>query len=153
MRKLAIAFGCVLALGACQKPDAASTAAGLQATLGAASAASPRLATAAAAVNAKIAAASAKLAQYCTVAQIGLAGASLFGSAGGAVSAARTVVNDFCTTPPSDPVSAYTLVQGAVTDLKAAGITTKSVQRLSLGQASYAEKRLVRLHMQARRLK
>ncbi len=152
MRKLAIAAICLpMALAACQKADPAATAAALQATLGAASAVSPRLASAAATVNAKITTASAKLARYCAVATIGLAGASLFGSASGAVAAARTVVADFCDSPPSDPVSAYTLVQGAVTDLRAQGITASSVQRLSLQQTAYAEKRLMRLHYQMQR--
>ncbi len=149
MRKLAIVTVCLpLALAACQKPDAAATAAALQATLGAASATSPRLASAAATVNAKITSAAAKLARYCTLAQVGLVGASLFGSASGAIAAARTVVDDFCSSPPSDPVSAYTLVQGAIGDLKAQGITTSGVQRLSLQQSAYAEKRLMRLHYQ-----
>ncbi len=150
MRKIAFVCLLPLAIGACQKADPAATAAAIQATSGAISA-TPRLATAAATVNAKIAAASAKLAAYCTLATVGLAGASLFGSAGGAVAAARTVVSDFCDSPPSDPVSAYTLVHGAVTDLKAQGITTKSVQRLSLQQSAYAEKRLMRLHYQMQR--
>ncbi len=154
MRNIAIAIVCLpFAVGACQKADPAATAAALQATLGAASATSPKLASAAATVNAKITSAAAKLAQYCTVARVGLAGASLFGSSTGAVAAARTVVSDFCDSPPSDPVSAYTLVQGAVSDLRSQGITAKSVQRLSLHQSAYAEKRLMRLHYQAQRVR
>jgi hypothetical protein len=155
MRKPVLAFAVIVplvALGACQKPDAAATAAALQATLGAAAATSPKLAAAAIAVNSKIASASAKLSAYCTLAEVSLAGASLFGSAGGAISAARTVVSDFCSAPPSDPVSAYTLVQGAMADLQAHGITTRSVQKLSLQQDRYAAKRLMQLHLAAKKL-
>jgi hypothetical protein len=155
MRKPVLALACILplaALGACNKADPAATAAALQATLGAASATSPKLAAAALTVNAKIASASAKLSAYCTLAEVSLAGASLFGSAGGAISAARTVVSDFCSSPPSDPVSAYVLVQGAMADLQAHGITVKSVQKLSLQQDRYAARRLMQLHLAAKKL-
>lgn len=154
MRKLAMLVLAVpLALGACNHAKTTDTTAALQATLSAASTASPKVASAIVTVNAKIASASAKVSQYCTLARVSLAGASLFGSSNGAVAAARTVVADFCDAPPADPVSAVTLISATVDDLKAQGITAKSVQHLSLAQDRYAAKRLMRLHLKAQRVK
>lgn len=151
MRLALLVLAVPLALGACQRAKTTDTTAALSATLSAASTASPKVAAAVVTVNSKIAAASQKLANYCAVMRVGLAGASLFGSSNGAIAAARTVVADFCDAPPSDPVSAVVLVQAAISDLKAQGITAKSVQHLSLAQGRFAERRLMRLHLAAQR--
>lgn len=150
MRKIALlAVALPLALASCNHAKTTDTTAALSATLAAASTASPRVASAIVTVNSKIAAASARLANYCTVARVGLGGASLFGSSTGAIAAARTVVADFCDAQPTDPVSAVTLIAATVDDLKAQGITPKTVQHLSLSQDRYAAKRLMRLHLAA----
>lgn len=151
MRKL---FGATMALcllaatAACNDKDATAATAALKSTIGAAAQASPKVASAVATVDSKIAAASAKLATYCLVGRTGLGGASLFASSTGAVAALRIAVSDFCDNPPSDPVSAVTLLQAAVSDMQAQGITTKSVVHLSLAQGRYAARRLTKLHLQ-----
>lgn len=149
MRKFLMLALIPIALSACNRPNTAATTAALSATLGAAASTSPKLASAITTVDAKIARASAQISNYCTLARVSLAGASLFGSSTGAVAAARVVVADFCDNPPSDPVSALALIQATVSDLKAAGITGKTVQQLSLHQQAYAAKRLIRLHRSA----
>jgi hypothetical protein len=155
MRKLAIlalAASPLLMAGQCSSPNTTATTAAMSATISAAATASPKIAKAVVLVDAKIAAASARVSTYCTVMQIGLGGVALFGSSNGAVAAAKIAVNDFCLNPPTDPVSAVTLLEAAYSDLQAQGITAKSLQKLSLTQSRFAAHRLIKLHLDFRNL-
>lgn len=127
MRKLIILAPVCLLIGGCVVGGSKNISATVAAAR-AAAATNSATAKVANTVDAKVASASARLASYCPLIQGVLnaagIGSSIFstGNVPKAVSAAKVVASDFCSSVPTDIVSGATLVQAAVSDLQSQGM-------------------------------